>query len=81
MVIPPNSAQLFDLRKSPCENNDLKHFLWQYWPWLSGAPVLNSDNRAVGVVDGGLRGGAVAISWAIPITAGIQRKLAAWTAP
>jgi hypothetical protein len=76
-VIPPNSARLFDLRKSPSANITILNISsGNIGPGFSGAPLLNSDNRVVGIVDGGLRGGALAISWAIPITAVSWRDIA-----
>jgi hypothetical protein len=68
MLIPPDSAQLFDKRKSPSANITILNISsGNLGPGYSGAPILNSNDRVVGVVDGGLRGGALAISWAIPI--------------
>lgn len=68
-LIPPDSAQLFDRRKSPSANITVLNISsGNLGPGYSGAPVLNSNNNVVGVLDGGLRSGALAISWAIPIT-------------
>jgi hypothetical protein len=69
MLIPPDSAQLFDKRKSPSANITILNISsGNLGPGYSGAPVLDSNNKVLGVVDGGLRAGASAISWAIPIT-------------
>jgi hypothetical protein len=39
----------------------------KFLPGDSGAPVLDSNNRVIGIVNGGLRGGEADISWAIPM--------------
>ena len=41
----------------------------------SGGPILDSAGEVCGVIDGGLLGGAAAISWAIPLGAPIGGKL------
>lgn len=66
-LIPPNSAEVFEKRRSPFESIDILYIEGNLVPGHSGAPVLDTQNRVVGVVDGGLLGGAAAISWAIPI--------------
>lgn len=77
MVIPPRSARLFDLRKSPSADITILNISsGNLGPGFSGAPVLNPSNHVVGVVNGGLRDGALAISWAIPITAASWRDIA-----
>lgn len=36
-------------------------------PGFSGAPIIDGENRVVGIGNGGIEGGAAAISWGIPI--------------
>jgi hypothetical protein len=69
-IIPPDSAPLLGRRKSPSLNITILNISsGNVGPGYSGAPVVNSDGQVVGILDGGLRGGALAISWAIPINA------------
>ena len=39
----------------------------KFLPGDSGAPVLDSNNRVIAIVDGGLRAGLADISWPVPI--------------
>lgn len=69
MLISADSADLFDRRQSPKTDITILNISsGNLGPGFSGAPVLNSSNQVVAIVDGGLRDGALAISWAIPIT-------------
>jgi tetratricopeptide (TPR) repeat protein len=66
-LIPPSSGKAFEKRKSPYEGVNVLNIEGNLVGGDSGAPVLDSNNRVVAVVDGGLLGGIAAISWAIPI--------------
>jgi hypothetical protein len=68
MLISPDSANAFDRRQSPKTDITILNISsGNLGPGFSGAPVLNSSNQVVAIIDGGLREGALAISWAIPI--------------
>lgn len=66
-LIPPASAQAFGARRSPAADIRVISLDANLVPGDSGAPVISNDNKVLGVVDGGLLGGAAAISWAIPL--------------
>jgi trypsin-like peptidase/parallel beta helix pectate lyase-like protein len=68
-LVPPASSEAFGKRKSPEDDIEVLNLDGNLVPGDSGAPVLDTVGRVVGVVDGGLLGGAAAISWAIPIDA------------
>jgi Trypsin-like peptidase domain/Right handed beta helix region len=68
-LIPPSSAIAFGERHSPASDMMIISIDGNLVPGDSGAPVLDAQNGLLGVVDGGLLGGAAAISWAIPIGA------------
>lgn len=65
--IPPNSSNAFALRKSPDPFIDVIYLEGNLVPGHSGAPVLDENNKVIGVVSGGILGGAAGISWAIPL--------------
>ncbi len=67
-LIPAESVKAFDNRKSP----DLLSKIidinsGNLVSGNSGSPLIDSHNRIIGIVDGGLLKGAAGISWAIPI--------------
>jgi len=64
-MIPPQSSETFHKRKSPFEDIDVLNIDGALSPGHSGAPVVDSRGRVLGVVDGGIVG--VDIGWAIPI--------------
>lgn len=66
-VIPDDEeSPAFLKRKSPDIDIDVLNLQAQLLPGHSGAPVLDDANGIVAVGDGGLRGGTVGRSWAIP---------------
>ena len=48
-------------------NQPILHLNGPLVPGLSGAPILDSTGKVVGVGDGGLERGAASISWAVPV--------------
>lgn len=66
-LIPPTSADSIDKRKSPFEGITVLYIEQSLVPGHSGAPILTMQDRVVGIVDGGLLGGAAGINWGIPI--------------
>lgn len=66
-VIPDEEeSPAFLKRKSPDIDIEVLNLQAQLLPGHSGAPVLDDANGLVAVGDGGLRGGTVNRSWAIP---------------
>jgi len=65
--IPPAAAAAFSARNSPFEQIQVIYIEGNLVPGHSGAPLLNGQNEVMGVVDGGLAGGAAGTSWAIPL--------------
>lgn len=66
-VIPDDEESTsFLKRKSPDIDIEVLNLQAQLLPGHSGAPVLDEANGLVAVGDGGLRGGTVGRSWAIP---------------
>lgn len=66
-VIPDaEESTAFLKRKSPDIDIEVLNLQAQLLPGHSGAPVLDDANGLVAVGDGGLRGGTLGRSWAIP---------------
>jgi len=65
-VLPGELMDRFSERRSPDPNGNILNFDAPLGPGYSGGPLLDSANRVVGVIDGGLQGG-LNICWAIPI--------------
>jgi len=69
-IIPdPEETEALRLRRSPALTTTVLNLQAQLLPGHSGAPLLDPENRLVGVGNGGLRGGTVNRSWAIPWSA------------
>ena len=67
LVIPDAEEPAdFIKRKSPSLQIDVLNLQAQLLPGHSGAPLLDSADRVVAIGSGGLRGGEVGRSWAIP---------------
>lgn len=66
-IIPdPEETDALRLRHSPALTITVLNLQAQLLPGHSGAPLFDPENRLVGVGNGGLRGGTVNRSWAIP---------------
>jgi tetratricopeptide (TPR) repeat protein len=66
-LVPPSTSRPFLVRNSPGVEIGVLNIEGNLVPGDSGAPVLTRNHEVVGVVDGGLLGGAAGISWAIPL--------------
>ena len=68
-LLPTNKSNLRKIigdRNSPNYNKEVLQIEGQLLPGYSGAPVLNKNDEVVGIANGGLGGGSLPISWAIP---------------
>lgn len=66
-IIPASEeTAAFRLRRSPALTTTVLNLQAQLLPGHSGAPLLDPENRLVGVGNGGLRGGTINRSWALP---------------
>jgi hypothetical protein len=68
-IVPPSVKTLLLAAKSPSLTLTITNIEGHLVPGLSGAPVINSQNRVVAIGDGGLENGTVGISWGIPVQA------------
>jgi tetratricopeptide (TPR) repeat protein len=59
-------AETFKRRHSPNSLADVLDIEGVLQPGHSGAPVLDTHGRVVGIANGGLKGGLAGINWAIP---------------
>jgi S1-C subfamily serine protease len=66
--IPPDSRPFFASRNSPEPGINIYYIEGNLVPGHSGAPLLDLAGKVVGIVNGGIKGGAAGISWAIPVT-------------
>jgi len=74
-IVPSSVRALLLSAKSPSLSLPITNIEGHLVPGLSGAPILDSQNRVVAVGDGGLENGTVGISWGIPAQA-LQRLVA-----
>lgn len=68
-LIPRTASELIENwkeRNSPSLGINVLSIEGHLLPGYSGAPILNKANEVVGIANGGLQGGKVEISWAIP---------------
>lgn len=63
-ILPPQV--LATLKDYPSATLEILNLEGNLVPGLSGAPLLDSSGRVVGVANGGLEAGAVGICWGIP---------------
>jgi S1-C subfamily serine protease len=66
-LIPPSLIRAMKNRQSPSIEVNVLSLEGSVLPGQSGAPLLNGENQVVGIINGGLRGGTVGVSWAIPL--------------
>jgi S1-C subfamily serine protease len=60
-------------QKYPSPNVSILKIASIIQPGQSGAPLLTSDGKVVGVADGGLRGGTALLNWAMPAATYVPR--------
>ncbi|HEV7905653.1 MAG TPA: serine protease [Pyrinomonadaceae bacterium] len=65
-LVPPTPLSFLLERRSPNHLINVLNLQGNLLPGHSGAPILDSSDRVVGVANGGLREGFAGISWAIP---------------
>jgi hypothetical protein len=60
-------------QKYPSPNVNILKIASIIQPGQSGAPLLTSDGKVVGIADGGLRGGTALLNWAMPAATYVPR--------
>jgi hypothetical protein len=60
-------------QKYPSPNVSILKIASIIQPGQSGAPLLTSDGKVVGIADGGLRGGTALLNWAMPAATYVPR--------
>lgn len=63
-----SAAPQLRLRNSPSLDCQVLSIQGGILPGHSGGPILDEDERVVGIANGGLRGGQVQIAWGIPFS-------------
>ena len=63
-ILPPKVLR--QITDYPSTSIEILNLEGNLVPGLSGAPIIDSEGRVVGIVDGGLEDGAIGISWGIP---------------
>jgi hypothetical protein len=82
-LLPPEPLSILRKRQSPYDRVEVLSIQGHILPGHSGAPILDPHGRVLGVANGGLKGGSVEISWAMPLrdidweTAGSSDRLKA----
>ena len=67
-ILPPKDRADLEIAKIPDINMPIYYLEGSLLPGFSGAPVVDSRGRLVGVGNGGLENGASNVSWIIPAT-------------
>jgi hypothetical protein len=68
MVVTQDLSQAVAKRASPGINIEVLGLNGNLQPGHSGAPILDSSGRVLGVASGGLASGSLGIGWAIPLS-------------
>jgi S1-C subfamily serine protease len=68
-LVPASIKSVLAAAKSPSLTLPITNIEGHLVPGLSGAPVVNNQNKVVAIGDGGLENGTVGISWGIPVQA------------
>jgi Trypsin-like peptidase domain len=63
-ILPPKVLR--QITDYPSPSIEILNLEGNLVPGLSGAAIIDSEGRVVGIVDGGLEDGAIGISWGIP---------------
>ncbi|MCI5141569.1 MAG: serine protease [Candidatus Electrothrix sp. ATG1] len=66
-LLPVSNVRILKERNSPDISINVLNLEGTALPGQSGAPLINGENQVVGIINGGLRGGTVGVSWAIPL--------------
>jgi hypothetical protein len=65
-LVPADPLSVLKERRSPNHLINVLSLQGNLLPGHSGAPILDTENRVIGIANGGLKEGFAGISWAIP---------------
>lgn len=65
-LLETDALQALGQRKSPSPDIEVLSLQGTILPGHSGSPILDANNKVIGIASGGLRGGTPEINWAIP---------------
>jgi len=78
-LLPAAPLSVMRARQSPNHLTQVMSIQGNLLPGHSGAPILDPNGRVLGIANGGLKEGAVGISWAVPFQ-GIKWDEEGWAA-